>query len=418
MNAIKHFKIKKIISNDIFKNIIWLICEKIYYIILVFSGEGLISRTLGVTDYGKWLYSINLLIIISSIALVAGSEVMVPALSKHKRLTNYLITAAFLIRFFGAFIAYIILNVYSLYIIDDVVLKRAMLVLSYVLLLNEPFGIVVNYFQSKIRIKKVVFARCISLLIRTIFIAIAFHLENKTFIYFSRVVETLTLAMFLSILIYKENVKLAFDIKIFSIVLKRGLLLWIPLITMMIYLRVDRFFVEKYFSYDRLAMYGVAVQFMEQAFLLLVIIVQSLSPRYIFSSLNDDVIKGNIRKITFLLLAVVFVMQLVSFFVLPKIISIVFGEHYEIAGQIAVQLLPALIFYAIDTVLMQFLYRARKNQYILFKWVAMMLFSVCSYYIWFELLHQENLAIVFNINYLVMAVITYSIYKHLNCKGK
>lgn len=94
--------IKRLFANDIVINIIWLVLEKLYFIILVFLCEGLISRTLGVSDYGKWIYAINTIIIISSIALVAGSEVMVPALSKHKKIVGELLSSAFIIRMLGA----------------------------------------------------------------------------------------------------------------------------------------------------------------------------------------------------------------------------------------------------------------------------------------------------------------------------
>lgn len=48
-------------------------------------------------------------------------------------------------------------------------------------------------------------------------------------------------------------------------------------------------------------MYGVAVQFIEQAFLLIVIIIQSISPRYIFPILSKRDLIENIKKITLIL---------------------------------------------------------------------------------------------------------------------
>lgn len=141
-------------SSDIFKNIIWLIIEKMYFVILVFLSEAMISRSLGVTDYGKWVCSVNWVVVVSSVALVAGSEVLIPALSRHKKIVNELISAAFLIRMIGALLAFIFIWTYAVFFVTDEEIKRILYCLSFVLLLNEPFGVVTNYLQSIIKIKE------------------------------------------------------------------------------------------------------------------------------------------------------------------------------------------------------------------------------------------------------------------------
>lgn len=405
-------KMKKLLGNAIFKNIAWLISEKLYFVILIFLGEGIISRALGVNDYGKWIYSLNIIIIISSVALIAGSEVMVPALSRNKKLAGELITSAFIIRFSGAFLSFIIVNLYSLAFIEDPVIQHMISSLSLVLLFNEPFGVITNYFQSKIDMKKVVLARCLSLALRTTLIFIAYKIAESNLVYLSRASESILLAVMLSLLLYKSSIKLNFSKKVFFIVLKRGCSLWVPLISMMIYLRIDRFFVEKYFSYETLAMYGVAVQFIEQAFLLLVIVIQTISPKYIFQSMPKANMLRNIKILTFFLLILVVIMQIFCIMFLQDIITTIYGKNYIQAGQLAISLLPSLLFYAVDTILMQVFYKYRNNTAILIKWIAMMLFSCLMYYIWFNLLSQTNVTMVFNINYLTMSIITFFLFKN------
>ncbi|QXY86078.1 hypothetical protein EWI73_20235 [Salmonella bongori] len=412
-------KMKKLLDNAIVKNILWLISEKLYFVILIFFGEGLISRTLGVNDYGKWIYSLNIIIIISSVALIAGSEVMVPALSKNKKLAGELITSAFIIRFSGALLSFLVLNIYSLVLVNDLVIQHMLLSLSLVLLFNEPFGAITNYFQAKIDMKKVVLARCLSLALRTIFVLVAFKIFESNLIYFSRASESILLAIILSLLLYKSKIRLNFSKKVFLIVLKRGCLLWVPLISMMIYLRIDRFFVEKYFSYETLAMYGVAVQFIEQAFLLLVIVIQTISPKYIFQSMPKKTMLKNIKLISLLLIMLVFMMQVFCLFFLKSIITIVYGDSYIQAATLAISLLPSLLFYAVDTILMQVFYKYRNNKAILTKWISMMFFSCAMYYIWFDLLSKSNVTMVFNINYLTMSVITFVLFRRglKDCKN-
>lgn len=79
---------------------------------------------------------------------------MVPALSKNKKLAGELITSAFIIRFSGALLSFLVLNIYSLVLVNDLVIQHMLLSLSLVLLFNEPFGAITNYFQAKIDMKK------------------------------------------------------------------------------------------------------------------------------------------------------------------------------------------------------------------------------------------------------------------------
>ena len=71
---------------QIVSNIFWLVAEKIITIILVFYVEGVIARLLSQQDYGKWIYSVNLVLLLSSLSLIVGAEVLVPTLSKHKKI--------------------------------------------------------------------------------------------------------------------------------------------------------------------------------------------------------------------------------------------------------------------------------------------------------------------------------------------
>ncbi|MGA4502098.1 oligosaccharide flippase family protein [Citrobacter portucalensis] len=396
-------------SSDIFKNIVWLIAEKMYFVVLVFLSEAMISRSLGVTDYGKWVYSVNWVVIVSSVALVAGSEVLIPALSRHKRIISELVSAVFIIRMMGALLAFIFIWIYAAFYVNDEEIRRALYCLSFVLLLNEPFGVITNYYQSIIKIKRVVIGRCIALGIRVLFVLFAVHTLNNYYIYFSRSAEALCLVFFLIGLFKFSVLKASLQLNILKIVFLRGIKLWLPLVTMMIYLRVDRFFIEYYLTYDYLAIYGVSVQFLEQAFLLLSIIVQSVAPRYLFATVDRDTLQNNVKKCIWTVVAISAAIQISCILLLGKLILLVFGIKFQMSSQMVLMLLPAITFYGIDLILMQIMYRLRENGFILFKWTFMMVLSCTSYYIWLGLLGKKSIYVIYNLNYLIMVILT-SIY--------
>lgn len=389
---------------DIFKNIIFLLLEKALTVILIFYSEGLISHFLGIESYGKWIYAINFIIVLSSFSLVASSEVIIPALSKNPGLSWEIISSAFIIRLTFATIAYLSINIYFYFFIKDIQIKNMLYAISIMLLFNEPFGVIVNYYQSRVKIGIVSVVRILSLIVRVSFISIIFIIPSDYFIYYSRAIESIFLSLMLVIIIKNNNFKFIFQKKIFQIIMKRGLKMWLPLIIMLLYMRADRFFVEYYLGFDQLALYGISIQIIEQAILIIGIIIQSIAPRLLYRKNNIPLF-----KILGLMIFISLIIQMSAFILLEPFIKFIFGLSYYGAISLTISMLPALTFYVIDTVLMQLIYRDLQYNLIMYKWLFMLLFSLLSYYIWFGVFKNTNIAPVFILNYAIMAIITYTI---------
>ncbi|MGG4742407.1 oligosaccharide flippase family protein, partial [Proteus mirabilis] len=263
-----------------------------------------------------------------------------------------IISSAFLIRLFFATIAYLGINIYFYLFIKDIDIKNMLAAISIILLFNEPFGVIVNYYQSRVKIGIISCARILSLIVRVAFISIVLIIPSSAFIYYSRVVESIFLSILLVTIINHYNFKFKLQKKIFKIVLKRGLQMWLPLVIMFIYMRADRFFVEYYLGFNQLALYGISIQIIEQAILLIGIIIQSIAPRLLYKKNNTP-----IYKILLLMIVISFIIQAGIFIFLEPFIKFVFGEVYYNAIPLTISILPALTFYVIDTVLMQLIYR-------------------------------------------------------------
>ncbi|MCV3285907.1 hypothetical protein [Aeromonas veronii] len=394
---------------DIIKNIAFLFVEKLVFIALIFYSEAIISRALGVQDYGKWLYSVNLVILVSSLALVVGSEVTVPALSRHHKLQWHVLTSSFLVRFVFSCLAFLIINTYNYLFVDDSVISQMVTSLSFVLLLTEPFGVIVNYYQARIAIGYVVLSRVFALVVRALTITFALWFSYKGLVYFSRAIEAIMLASLLSILIIKDGGNWVFSEKITKAVLFRGLKLWLPLVLMYVYMRSDRIFVERYLGFDDLAMYGVAIQIFEQLGLLIGIIIQSIGPKFIFKKVARPK-----WKIFSFILVITVCAQTVSAILLPPFIGYIYGDNFNKAASMATYMLPALIFYSLDVVYMQYIYRDKLYKLLLVKWLLMLIFGFSSYYIWFTILGATSIVNIFNFNYFIMFLITMLLYRYYN----
>ncbi|WP_128296975.1 hypothetical protein [Aeromonas caviae] len=395
--------------SDILKNVFLLFLEKAIFIAIVFYCEALISRVLGVQIYGKWIYAVNLVLLVSSLTLIVGSEIVVPAVSKNCKLQWHILTSAFLIRMFFSILAFFAINVYNYYFLKDDATSQMIASLSLILFFVEPFGVVINYCQAKVDIGYVVLARLFALIARALVITFASWLSYNELIYSSRSIEAILLSALLVYLITKKNGVWIFSKKITRLMFYRGLRLWGPLVLMYIYMRSDRFVVEYYLGFDDLAMYGVAIQIFEQLSLLIGIIIQSIGPKFIFKK----VALPKWRVISFISLITICV-QLISALLLPTFIVYVYGEDYNKAASMIVHMLPALIFYSIDVVYMQYIYRKGSYELVLVKWLFMLLVSISVYYVWFSFLKQTSIASVFNFNYFVMLLVTIQIYRFHN----
>lgn len=399
---------------QIVSNIFWLVAEKIITIILVFYVEGVIARLLSQQDYGKWIYSVNLVLLLSSLSLIVGAEVLVPTLSKHKKIADSLLFNTFIIRLVFGFFASFCTFIYANFFVTDIVLKSFLGALALVLLLNEPFGVVTSYFQSKVNILPVTIVRIIALgvraLVATVILKWALSID---YIPWSRILEAITSAIGLSLLyiVYRGKIRFNFSKKISKILFYRGLLLWPSLMMMYFFQRIDRFFIEHYLSFDYLALYGISVQIIEQATLLFGMVVQSIAPIYIFNKMSDAERFGKLNRIVILMVGLSILSIIVGYFLIPFFIQFVYGKGYFGAIPITIGLLPSLLFFSIDTVLTQYFYAKNLGSKLIYKWICMALITCLNYWLCFGVFQLKSAVLIFNFNYIIMLIITMFLFK-------
>ena len=81
------------------------------------------------------------MLLVSSLALVVGTEIVVPALSKIKEVTLvYINKVPFLVRIIFSIMAFATINTYTFFLLKDDVIKQMIALLSFVLLLLSHLG--------------------------------------------------------------------------------------------------------------------------------------------------------------------------------------------------------------------------------------------------------------------------------------
>lgn len=397
-------------KKDIIINIIALFFEKLITVALIFYSEGMIARLLTPEAYGQWIYSVNFILLLSSLALVIGSEISVVSLARNKSIYKEIISGTFLVRLLFSIIAMLAAILYAKFFTNDVLIKEFIYILSLYLLLAEPFGVITNYFQANVKILPVTIIRISGLFIRVLVIYIFFNYYRDVMplLPLSRVLEIIVIVCSLQCLFFvcKSNFKFIINLHVIRILFLRGIKLWPALIFMYLFQRLDRFYIEYYFSFDVLGQYGIAVQLMEQGFLLLGIVVQSISPKLIYLKASQNEIRGNLLKLLIVIFLVSVIFLILGYVLIPYFIFVVYGDNYSLASDISKGMLFAIIFFGIDTVITQYLYREKKSLYILLKWIAMSIIMSVSYYVAYSVVRIESLSIVYIINYILMSLIS------------
>lgn len=397
-------------KKDIIINIIALFFEKLITVALIFYSEGMIARLLTPEAYGQWIYSVNFILLLSSLALVIGSEISVVSLARNKSIYKEIISGTFLVRLLFSIIAMLAAILYAKFFTNDVLIKEFIYILSLYLLLAESFGVITNYFQANVKILPVTIIRISGLFIRVLVIYIFFNYYRDVMplLPLSRVLEIIVIVCSLQCLFFvcKSNFKFIINLHVIRILFLRGIKLWPALIFMYLFQRLDRFYIEYYFSFDVLGQYGIAVQLMEQGFLLLGIVVQSISPKLIYLKASQNEIRGNLLKLLIVIFLVSVIFLILGYVLIPYFIFVVYGDNYSLASDISKGMLFAIIFFGIDTVITQYLYREKKSLYILLKWIAMSIIMSVSYYVAYSVVRIESLSIVYIINYILMSLIS------------
>lgn len=389
----------------IITNITLLLFEKLVTVGLVFFSEGLTSRLLGVSLYGKWLYSINTIILLSSVVLVVGAEVVVPALVRHPRLRWRILSSVFVFRFAFAFMALVVVLGYVYFFVEDQSVQLMLMLLACTLIFNEPFSVVANYYQAQTKMGIIVVIRIMTLSLRAIMVFIAFWCSSYLVVYATRAIEALFLAIALSSVIIFRGGLWDWHKRVSIVMLSRGMTLWIPLVLMLAYMRLDRFFIEGFLGFEDLAMYGVASQLLEQAVLVMGIVMQSIAPMLLYGRKVK-----RMRTVCLGMLLVAFLLQIMGFLWLTDIVTLIFGQHYQPAAEWAILMLPALSFLAIDSVFMQRLYRDKKYSHLLYKWLVLFIISLINHWLLLSVFQSDKIYLVYVVNAFFMMAVTIFIY--------
>lgn len=409
MTAPKFILAKKIIGlikshRIVCNNMLWLFTERLLSVGLALLCSAILARSLSNSQFGKWQYAQSIAALFSSMSLFAGAEVAIPILARNKKIISTVVSSTFLLRLFGAFIVLpICLGVLKILGTDRLVTALILFFLMQIAL-GEAFGVIGNYFQATINIRPVSICRLTALAGRSLIFVLAYIFsKDMTAFVAAMFLELLITIMLLLSLARKWHIRWSPQIRPAWIILKRGSFFWPGLVLMYAFLRADRIYIEHIFSYVTVGQFSVAQQLVEQGFTLIIIAVQSLAPKYIFSRQSNKELIGKLMKICIILMITATCLSLLAASIGPWFLHYMYGEKFATSGRYFHVMCFAMIPYALDAVLNQVLLREKAAKLLLAKWLVSV---ICMYivYTYFSLyFDQDNLGYIYLINFSILA---------------
>ncbi|OED56340.1 hypothetical protein BEI46_08605 [Aliivibrio fischeri] len=327
-------------NNMYFKNISWLALEKIIKLISMFITSIILSRALGVFDFGLYNFIISITLLISPLIMYGFDEYCFQKFItiKSKKYLSKLINTCISVRVILSLILILIsLTIYVLTSSD----KSLLFLFATSHFLISSFSIFQIYNNAKL--KSVINAKInLSVMILMILIRLIMYKVNPSLeIYIILYSFEMALISFLSYLSYKEKVIIEIDFKFVFMISKKVLPLAASSLAIVVYYKIDQMMLGVMLGFDAVGIYAIQAQIVLAINLLLQIIINGTFPAWFENGKIKDELIGGVYKLSIWisLIAIVF-----SYYLSDYIISLFWGVEYLQAADVLIITLFGTIF--------------------------------------------------------------------------
>jgi O-antigen/teichoic acid export membrane protein len=318
-----------------FKNSIWILFEKASKIISYFVVGIMLARYLGPKDLGIYNLIITVITIASAFSALGLNGILI---KEYVQQTKYsVLSAALITRGIGVLItscvSAFILGYYFYAYIGGFLLIFLSLAVTFSLV-----QVVDLYFESQLKNSINAKYRVTAYVLGgTLKIYLLMNLYDYKYILFAHVVELMSLLVFgfwfltLDINLIKLKLKLS---KINGVYIKSLLIKGAPLIissvAVILYMKVDQFFIFYYMDEESVGLYSAATRLCEGFFLLSAIILPSFFPSLIKNKNYDiDQYYISLKQLVKYLVIIGSGLTFVIYFISEDIINVLYGSDYS-----------------------------------------------------------------------------------------
>lgn len=363
------------------KNISWLLSERMLQAGAGILVSALLARTLGPAQFGLFQYALSLTLVAGSATLCCGSEVVIPRLVQQPEATKAILGGAFLLRLSAALLACLGLNIFAHYHTEPP-LSTMLGILSVMVLLHEPFNLVIAWLQSRTYNRPGVLINSVGVCLRIIIVSALYAAGSQSLSAYTSAwaVEACLVVTLLTGYFFSQHT-VSFSPAQLKLWLKElayhGSLLWVGLFCMKSFLRMDRLMLKSFVDLEQLGFYASAMQVVEGLTSIAPILANSFAPHFVYKIDDRKQAWRNIKHALFMILGLSLTAASLIAVLAQWIIPLVFGQHFLAAIPLLQKAIFISLLVFIDAMLTPMLLRQRASHWILFKWVAAILAAFC-----------------------------------------
>lgn len=336
-------KIISLLSNKGFQryavNASWLIGEKLLRMTMGLFVGIWVARYLGPEQFGLFSYAQSFTFLFAAIATLGLDGIVIRELIKDDSRFNVLMGTAFFLKLIGAALLFPILF-FAIGFTNNNSFTNWLIFIIASSTIFQSFNVIDFYCQSKVLSKYVAWSNGILLFFSSA-IKVVLILSDAPLLYFVYVVLLDSLVLSLGLIyFYTKKMHLGFSSWRFDFgtaieLLKDSWPLILSSIVVSIYMKIDQVMIKEMMDAEAVGQYAAAVRLSEVWYFIPVTIVGSVFPAIINAKkISIDLYYFRIKKLYTLMIWMAISIALPMTFLSKYIILLLYGNDYELAGNV------------------------------------------------------------------------------------
>lgn len=311
----------------IFKNIAWLLADKLFKIIFSFFIIAIVARYLGAEQFGLFNYLTTIVLFFVALTSFGFNGTVVLQLVDNEKTIKEVLVTTFLTQFVFSVIFYLCIFVFLKFHYTP---YNDYILLYSIAIIFKSSDIARYYYEYKLQMKKAVIVDNTVLLLSGVFKLYLISIESD-FLFFIALAlaEYILVALLLLPLIVRDVNFSIFDFNYSLAVklIKKGAPLIISSMSIMLLMRIDTIMIEHYIGLEAVGFYSSATKLSEFWFFIPAIIAQSFGTK-IYELKKSNKHNQLVEKLLGFAFAFSFLVAGLVSALSPYLIDIIYGEEY------------------------------------------------------------------------------------------
>ena len=288
-------------------------------------------QTLGISNYGQWAYTLNMVTIIISIFILGIDVIVIKDIVNNKNKTGEYIYSGIIIQLIG----FVVVMITSLIVFDnsDIIIKNAItsiLIANFFIILSKSFYW--NYsalVESKYRTIAVVISFLIFIPVISVYLDLIKNKEYVLFIYAIYYVIQFVVSWFVNKYLFKASYVFSINKNKCKEYSKVGVSLILSTLSVMLFTQTDVLMIKYFIGNTATGEFSAATRLSTSIFILAGILANTFYPKIVKLTNNDKLqfIKIAITTVTIFCIIGSFITMLIA----PYLTSSLYGENNNIS---------------------------------------------------------------------------------------